>query len=117
MDKMAYLCDYFEVSSSSSEVLLSAVTYMWGVIFAQTQTPDLGVCHLRLVDVIVQRDVNKFNPFPLLNYFQLIITTTIPTFKHKKQLKTASKGLIKYSGLKYVTKSILQWYNSHTKVL
>ena len=31
-----------------------------GVIFAQTQTSDLGVCHLRLVGVVVQRDVNKF---------------------------------------------------------
>ena len=29
-----------------------------GVIFAQTS--DLGVCHLRLVGVVVQRDVNKF---------------------------------------------------------
>ena len=31
-----------------------------GVIFAQTQTSDLGVCHLRLVGVVVQRDINKF---------------------------------------------------------
>ena len=31
-----------------------------GVIFAQTQPSDLGVCHLRLVGVVVQRDVNKF---------------------------------------------------------
>ena len=31
-----------------------------GVIFAQTQTSDLGVCHLRLVGVVIQRDINKF---------------------------------------------------------
>ena len=29
-----------------------------GVIFAQTS--DLGVCHLRLVGMAIQRDVNKF---------------------------------------------------------
>ena len=53
--------------------LLSAVglfVFLWelyheiickrGVIFAQTQTSDLGVCHLRLVGMVVHRDANKF---------------------------------------------------------
>ena len=66
-----------------------------GVIFAQTQTSDSGVCHLRLVGVVVQRDVNKNKPFPSLNYAQLLINIEILTFKHKKQAKITSKWLIK----------------------
>ena len=34
--------------------------FRWGVIFVQTQTSDLGMCHFRLVGMVIQRDVHKF---------------------------------------------------------